>query len=455
EWDRWLLMGLIGTAVGILGFLIHQIIDSLIKLKWDLVENYLQVSKRSNLYLSTGQDGNIHMTWLCALGFGLAMVVLSSGSALLICPAGSPCGLPEIIGYLNGTSIRHLFNIKTFLGTFVSCVLAVASGLFCGPEGPMIHLGALLGCGLSQLQSDTLGIHLPIFTRFRNSADKRGFITAGAGAGIASVFRAPIGGLLFTLEEVSSFWDIRLAWQTFFCCLMATFTMDLLSSSLCGFVYRGHFGFFEAEKRILFWNLLDMNILAFIPTILLGMLGGLLGALFVSLNIKINKLRMRFFNSIPKLSLRKTSKLQMRTTTYYIFTLLMFCISPHLLLCVAAAALLIENGKQGIAYLFKRGTHEEFGYASLCTALAFYFILSCWTAGSAVASGLVIPMLYTGALYGRIIGLILVSIFGVQTNEYGAWIDPGLFAAIGAASFFSGVSRLTISLTVIMVSILS
>jgi len=41
-------MGLIGTAVGMLGFLIHQIIDSLIKLKWDLVENYLQVSKRKS-----------------------------------------------------------------------------------------------------------------------------------------------------------------------------------------------------------------------------------------------------------------------------------------------------------------------------------------------------------------------------------------------------------------------
>ncbi|XP_063180068.1 chloride channel protein D-like isoform X2 [Chroicocephalus ridibundus] len=458
EWDRWLLMGLIGTAVGMLGFFIHQIIDSLIKLKWDLVENYLQ-------------DGNIHMTWLCALGFGLAMVVLSSGSVLFICPAGSPSGLPEIIGYLNGTSIRHLFNIKTFLGTFVSCVLAVASGLFCGPEGPMIHLG-------------------------------RSFITAGAGAGIASVFRAPIGGLLFTLEEVSSFWDIRLAWQTFFCCLMATFTMDLLSSSFCGFVYRGHFGFFEAEKRILFWvkNLLDMNVLAFIPTILLGMLGGLLGALFVSLNIKINKLRMWFFNSIPKLSLRKTSKL-LETVLILVCTTTVTVYLPYFFPCTPvmsvrnyrlrnnseiinqfqreiseyscssstwvgpdgvrysnqtfnqAAALLVENGKQGIAYLFKRGTHEEFGYASLCTALAFYFILSCWTAGSAVASGLVIPMLYTGALYGRIVGLILVSIFGVQTNEYGAWIDPGLFAAIGAASFFSGVSRLTISLTVIMVEI--
>ncbi|XP_053916136.1 chloride channel protein C-like isoform X2 [Cuculus canorus] len=488
EWDRWLLMGLIGTTVGMLGFLVHQITDSLIKLKWNLVENYLQ-------------DGNLHMTWLCVLGSGLAMVVLSSSSVLFFCPAGSPLGLPEIIGYLNGTSIQHLFDIKTFLGTFVSCVLAVASGLFCGPEGPMIHLGALLGCGLSQLQSDTLGIHLPIFTRFRNSADKRSFITAGAGAGIATVFRAPIGGLLFTLEEVSSFWDIRLAWRTFFCCLTATFTTDLLSSSLYGFVYRGHFGFFEAEKRIIFWvkNLLDISVLAFIPTILLGMLGGLLGALFVSLNIKINKLRMQLFNSIPK-SFRKTSKL-LETVLILVCTTTVTVYLPYFFPCTPvmsvrndhlrnnseiinqfkreiseyscssttwigpdglrysnqtfnqAAALLVENGKQGITYLFKRGTHVEFGYRSLCTALAFYFILSCWTAGSAVASGLVIPMLYTGALYGRIIGLILVSIFGVQTNEYGAWIDPGLFAAIGAASFFSGVSRLTISLTVIMVEI--
>lgn len=39
---------LIRTTVGVLGFLIHQIIKSLIKLKWNLVENCLQVSKRKS-----------------------------------------------------------------------------------------------------------------------------------------------------------------------------------------------------------------------------------------------------------------------------------------------------------------------------------------------------------------------------------------------------------------------
>ncbi|NXW55026.1 CLCD protein, partial [Eurystomus gularis] len=300
EWDRWLLMGLIGTAVGMLGFLIQQVSGTLVKLNWDLVENYL-------LQLMIVDCVCLPLLFFFHLFVWFFVVVVFSSPLRFFCPAGSPSGLPELAGYLNGTSIQRLLNIKTFLGTLVSCVLAVASGLFCGPEGPMIHLGyALLGCGLSQLQSDTLGIHFPIFTRFRNSAGKHSFITAGAGAGIALVFHVPIGRLLFMLEEVPLFWDIRLAWPTLLCWLMVTFTTDLLSSSLYGFFYRGHFGFFEAEKKIIF-SVHTLVFLAFILTIFLGMPGSLPGALFVSLNIKINKLHMQVFNSMPKLSLRKTS----------------------------------------------------------------------------------------------------------------------------------------------------
>ncbi len=41
----------------------------------------------------------------------------------------------------------------------------------------------------------------------------RDFISAGAAAGIASAFGAPVGGLLFAMEEVSSFWKNKLSWQ--------------------------------------------------------------------------------------------------------------------------------------------------------------------------------------------------------------------------------------------------
>lgn len=59
---------------------------------------------------------------------------------------------------------------------------------------------------------------------------------------------------------------------------------------------------------------------------------------------------------------------------------------------------------------------------------------------------------FIGALYGRMVGRLLVDLHGgVPTDIFWQWIDPGALALIGSASFFGGVSRLTMSLAVIMV----
>ena len=58
----------------------------------------------------------------------------------------------------------------------------------------------------------------------QKSVIRRNFLTAGAGAGVSAAFGAPVGGLLFAMEEVSSFWNDKLSWQTFFCCMISAFT---------------------------------------------------------------------------------------------------------------------------------------------------------------------------------------------------------------------------------------
>ena len=69
---------------------------------------------------------------------------------------------------------------------------------------------------------------------------------------MSSAFGAPVGGLLFSMEEVSSFWNLKLSWQTFFCCMISTFTTDLFNSAFKGFSYQGDFGLFKAETNIIF-----------------------------------------------------------------------------------------------------------------------------------------------------------------------------------------------------------
>ena len=94
----------------------------------------------------------------------------------------------------------------------------------------------------------------------------------------------------------------------------------------------------------------------------------------------------------------------------------------------------------------------RYNYQALFTMLLVYFPLSAYTNGVASSTGIVVPCLMIGALVGRIMGLVMTDLFGLHAaDEEWQWIDPGAFALIGAAGFFAGVTRLTMSLTVIII----
>lgn len=108
------------------------------------------------------------------------------------------------------------------------------------------------------------------------------------------------------------------------------------------------------------------------------------------------------------------------------------------------------SGEDNIKRLFTRRSAEEISCTSLLLWLPLYFFFATWTAGSHVSSGLVVPMLFIGGILGRLTGIVLCLIVG---NSHTDWVDAGAWSLIGAAAFFAGVSRLTVSLTVIMLEI--
>lgn len=60
---------------------------------------------------------------------------------------------------------------------------------------------------------------------------------------------------------------------------------------------------------------------------------------------------------------------------------------------VLVATLLMTNGERAIRHLLSRQTHLEFQFVPLLTVLLVYFLCACWSSGTSISSGLVVPML--------------------------------------------------------------
>lgn len=111
----------------------------------------------------------------------------------------------------------------TLLVKSVGMVLAVGAGLSLGKEGPLVHVASCAGNLFTryvfgrekeeQVQfSDTkiLDLIKILFCRvfpkyYRNEAKKREVLSAAAAAGVSVAFGAPVGGVLFSLEEVQHY----------------------------------------------------------------------------------------------------------------------------------------------------------------------------------------------------------------------------------------------------------
>ena len=70
----------------------------------------------------------------------------------------------------------------------------------------MVHTGACIANFLGQGGSQKYGLTWSWLRYFKNDRDRRDLVTCGAAAGVAAAFRAPVGGVLFALEEAASWY---------------------------------------------------------------------------------------------------------------------------------------------------------------------------------------------------------------------------------------------------------
>nr|XP_046252732.1 chloride transport protein 6 [Scatophagus argus] len=462
---RWMMMFVIGVTVGLVGLFVDFFVHLFTKLKFTLVSD--SVKKCSD-------NGCLPLSLLELLSFNMTFIFIAS-VLMLIEPVAAGSGIPEIKSYLNGVKIPGIVRLRTFLCKAAGVLFSVAGGLFVGKEGPMIHCGAVVGAGLPQFQSITFRRIKFDFPFFRSDRDKRDFVSAGAAAGVAAAFGAPIGGTLFSLEEGSSFWNQALTWKVLFCSMSAAFTLNFFRSGISfnkwgsfqlpGLLNFGEFKCPDGDKNCHLWTAVD---LAFF--VMMGVVGGLLGALFNCLNKSLAKYRIRHVHPKAKFIRVLESLLVAMVTTVVIFMASMLLgecrelSSPTIhnitlsssdginstirqFFCTNKtyndmATLLFNPQEVAIHQLF----HQDgtFSPVTLSVFFLLYFLLACWTYGVFVPSGLFVPSLLCGAAFGRLVANILKV-------ELGMDIYSGTFALIGAAAFLGGVVRMTISLTVILI----
>lgn len=172
--------------------------------------------------------------------------------------AGS--GVAEVRVILSGFVLHGFLGMKTLVIKACALVLSVASGLSLGKEGPYVHIATCVG-----------NIACRLFSKYdRNDAKRREILSAAAAAGVTVAFGAPLGGVLFSLEEVSYYFPPKTLFRTFFACIVAALSLKFLNP------YGTHKIVMFEVRYLVDWEYFELA--SFIVT---GVLGGALGALFI------------------------------------------------------------------------------------------------------------------------------------------------------------------------------
>ncbi|MBD2299841.1 chloride channel protein [Nostoc sp. FACHB-190] len=330
--------------------------------------------------------------YLVLPGIGLVGGLLAGWLVERFAPEASGSGMSEVKAVL--ARVPMPLNLRIALVKLLSATLVLGSGMPLGREGPTVQIGAALANQLSNW--------VPTSPEHR-----RQLIAAGAGAGLAAAFNAPIAGVLFVVEELLQ--DV--SGITLGTAILASFIASVISRlygshsfdlSQINLVF-GHTTFFAQE--IPFY-------------LILGGLAGLLGILF---------------NKGVIASLEMNQRLLHLSLPWRIGIV-------GLVSGIAIALLPVTfRNNAGLREIILMGD-AHWLFAAI--ALLVQFTLILLTYGSGAPGGLLVPTLVLGSALGYLVGTAEQSCLGMSAAT--------TYAHVGMAAFFSAVSKVPITAVIIV-----
>jgi CIC family chloride channel protein len=275
--------------------------------------------------------------------------------------------------------------IRLLPAKFIGGVLSIGSGLVLGREGPTVHMGAAIGAEAARCA------RLP-------DSEVRMMQTALGGAGLAVAFNAPIGGTLFTLEEVTKSFRVKTVLATLFSAVAAVG---------CSRLVLGNHADFQVDP-------IDAPALAWLPLfVAFGLLTGCLGAVY-------NGLVLWFLDHVA--AIRRIPTLAKAAIIGAIIGLAMF-VDP-----------LAVGGGEDLTQRILGGQHIVLSV--VIGILAVRFVAGPLSYSAAVPGGLFAPLLAVGALWG------LLFVGGFNAVWPGDATQLGVpMALVGMAAFFGATVR--------------
>ncbi|KAI1937846.1 glycerol ethanol, ferric requiring protein [Ophidiomyces ophidiicola] len=363
--------------------------------------------------------------------FLFAILFAFSGAVLIdsIAPYAAGSGISEVKVIIAGFIMKGFLGARTLLIKSIGLPLAIASGLSVGKEGPSVHIAVCTGNVISRW-----------FSKYRRHAAKtREILTATSAAGVAVAFGSPIGGVLFSLEEMASHFPLKTLWRSYFCALVATSILAAMNPFRTGQIVM-----FQV-KYDRTWHFFEL-----IFFVLLGIFGGLYGAFVMKWNLRAQAFRKKYLSHHPVLEATVLAGL----TALICYPNMFMRITMTEMMEILFRECEGKHDYNGICQAARRWSMVFSLF--MATILRVFFVIISY--GCKVPAGIFVPSMAIGASFGRMVGILVQALqesfpdsrFFSSCEPDVPCITPGTYAFLGAGAALSGIMHLTISVTVIM-----